>query len=75
MGRQARKWGRLVGYHRLGLPVFTKAVFKRPRTLCPGLEGEISKTDVDSPRDVPPGHGETKGFYVGQNFFLTFFYS
>ena len=47
-----------MGYNRLGLPVFIKVfcMNKRPRALGIGrlsFEGEISKTDVDSPRDVP----------------------
>jgi hypothetical protein len=36
-GWQARKWGRLVGYHRLGLPVCIEVVYKRPQGVLPGL--------------------------------------
>jgi hypothetical protein len=36
-GWWARKWGRLVGYHSLGLPVFIQVVYKHPWNPVLGL--------------------------------------
>jgi hypothetical protein len=59
-GWEVPKWGRLVGYHRFKLLIFTQVVYKRLGKLLPRLfadrrspEGEMLRADIDNPPNAP----------------------
>ena len=76
--------GRLVGYHKLGLPVFIQVVRKRPRAPGPGLFVGDLRTKYQKLSQIvhvtSPGYNETKSKHLARismwakNIFLKLFF-